>query len=664
MKQSLLLFSFISLLALSSCGSSSTSSSTSEKEPSSSTSDTSITSEESSTKESSVDSSSIDTSTSEVTHHFSTEWGYNATHHWHNCMDEECEEISDYAEHDYDEWVIDVPATEESEGHKYRNCKVCPYFEEETIDKVEHVHVYSNPTYEWASDNSKCTATRVCTKDESHIETETVDSVYSVITEASETQDGEGQYVATFTNTAFSKQTKKITIPATGTLSKLTFELLKNNTYLVKAANTSIEGTVVIPATYEGLPVSMVTSQAFYGCNNITSVYVSEGVSQVQNQAFYNCSSLVSVSIPQSIRFFGRNVFDGCTNFSFTIYHNAKYVGNANNPYAVLVSSINDEITDVVINGSTVSIAAYAFYLNEKIASISIPTGVKALCDDCFMGLKLITTATVPDSVEFFGQSVFNSCSKLSSIILSENQTEIGNSAFYGCALLTTVVVPDSVKRIGNSAFNGCTSLQNIYLPDGLEYLGEYAFSGCSNLLMTTYDNCRYIGNKNNDTLVCMRCISSEAADITIYDGCKIIAGGVFRDKTKLTSVHIPNSVQYICDSAFNGSGLTEIEIPESVVYVGNLAFDGCSKLTTANLPMNLTTINASVFRNCTKLNNFVIHKNIKSIGATAFYYCTNLKNFSYEGTKAEFNEIPKGSGWAYLVGEGKIKCADGYVYF
>ncbi len=97
----------------------------------------------------------------------------------------------------------------------------------ESIDKAEHSesktaevealdHDWGNPEYEWSEDLSSVTATRVCRRDESHVETETVDTVSGITKEATATEGGERTYIAAFENPAFGTQTKTKAIPATG----------------------------------------------------------------------------------------------------------------------------------------------------------------------------------------------------------------------------------------------------------------------------------------------------------------------------------------------------------------------------------------------------------------------------------------------------------------
>ena len=68
------------------------------------------------------------------------------------------------------------------------------------------------------------------------------------------------------------------------------------------------------------------------------------------------------------------------------------------------------------------------------------------------------------------------------------------------------------------------------------------------------------------------------------------IGANVFKGKTTITSVTIPNSVTNIGEDAFHGcTGLTSITIPNSVTSVGEDAFAGCKGLKTIYNFSNLT---------------------------------------------------------------------------
>ena len=72
-------------------------------------------------------------------------------------------------------------------------------------------HNYGEVTYTWTSDN-KCKAERVCSHDNTHIESETVTATAEEIKAASCKEKGKMKYTATFTNKAFAAQVKEVDI--------------------------------------------------------------------------------------------------------------------------------------------------------------------------------------------------------------------------------------------------------------------------------------------------------------------------------------------------------------------------------------------------------------------------------------------------------------------
>ena len=84
----------------------------------------------------------------------------------------------------------------------------------ETQTKAEKIaalgHDWGKPKYTWSKQDGEwfCTAKRVCKRDASHVEEETVKAAYEVTTPATTEKEGEGTYTATFENEAFETQTK------------------------------------------------------------------------------------------------------------------------------------------------------------------------------------------------------------------------------------------------------------------------------------------------------------------------------------------------------------------------------------------------------------------------------------------------------------------------
>ena len=85
--------------------------------------------------------------------------------------------------------------------------------------------------------------------------------------------------------------------------AKLIFEKIEDG-YSV----TGYEGMptfVVIPETYEGLPVTSIGDYAFAYCDSLTSVTIPDSVTSIGNRAFYDCSGLTSVTIPDGVTSIG-----------------------------------------------------------------------------------------------------------------------------------------------------------------------------------------------------------------------------------------------------------------------------------------------------------------------------------------------------------------------
>ena len=135
--------------------------------------------------------------TAAKTHDFETaQWQKDVDGHWHVCNNEDCNQTDIKAEH-----ISDGAATET----KPEKCTACGY---EIAPMLEHTHAYGEATYEWNADYTICTATRVCSKDITHVEAENGVIASEITKQANCAEQGETTYTATFTNTAFATQTE------------------------------------------------------------------------------------------------------------------------------------------------------------------------------------------------------------------------------------------------------------------------------------------------------------------------------------------------------------------------------------------------------------------------------------------------------------------------
>ena len=155
-----------------------------------------------------------------------------------------------------------------------------------TVDNIPTLaHEWGDPAYEWATDNSKVTATRVCIHYASHIETETADTHRILVTAPTETQAGSYQIVSTeFTNPAFVAQTKTdMYIPA-----------LENLDVVMK-----------LPAFLE-----IIETEAFDGVA-AEVIIVPDSCTTIEPRAFLNCKNLLYIRSPARVEI-PNDAFTGC----------------------------------------------------------------------------------------------------------------------------------------------------------------------------------------------------------------------------------------------------------------------------------------------------------------------------------------------------------------
>ena len=160
------------------------------------------------------DSSSGDSSSEQThTHNYTavttaptcTEQGFTA--YTCSCGDEYIGDYVNALNHEFTNYEFNNNATCEQDGTETAICSRlgCEETDTRTKEKSALNHDYGVVTYMW--NKNQCTATRVCTHDNTHKETEAVTATYIKDTDATCTVPEKGHYIATFTNVVFEPQT-------------------------------------------------------------------------------------------------------------------------------------------------------------------------------------------------------------------------------------------------------------------------------------------------------------------------------------------------------------------------------------------------------------------------------------------------------------------------
>ena len=289
--------------------------------------------------------------------------------------------------------------------------------------------------------------------------------------------------------------------------------------YSVIGRGTCKGTDIVIPSSHNGLPVTSIGDDAFFGGVSITSIEIPDSVTNISEHAFAGCASLTSIEIPDSVTSIGDGAFTDCRS-----------------------------LTSIVIPDSVTSIGYNTF--NSCISLINV---------------------VIPNSVSSIGEQAFAYCGALTSIEIPKSVTSIGEKAFYNCYLLIEVINKSSLNIVAGSSNYGYVGYYAKHVitdesQSAIKKLGDYIFydDGTDIYLV------KYIGSDLEITL-------------PEYDGGKEygIWSYAFAGCYSLNSVTIPSSVTSIGDMAFYLCiSLTSVVIPDSVTSIGAMTFQMCMSLT------------------------------------------------------------------------------------
>ena len=389
--------------------------------------------------------------------------------------------------------------------------------------------------------------------------------------------------------------------------------------------SVSTTGSLTITSTTYYIPTSLksvtvtggdILRGAFYDCDGLTSVTIEDGVTSIGTSAFYGCSGLTSIVIPDSVTSIDNYAFYNCSG-----------------------------LASVTIGNGVTSIYNDAFSYCYGLTSVTIGTGVTSIGSEAFLECYGLTDVYYQGDLSGWLEIKFSNSSAnpmdyadnlyingelLQGVIgIPGGTNKIGAYAFYNCDDLTSVVIPGSVTSIGNSAFSGCSGLTSVTIGDGVTSIGEDAFWGCSGLTDVYYQ-----GDLSG-------WLEIEFGDYYYY----------------------ANPMYYADNLYINGELLQgDIVIPESTEKIGAYAFYNCDALTSVVIPDSVTSIGRLAFCGCSGLTSVTIGNGVTSIGGGAFEYCSSLTTINFQGTKAQWRAIEKGSYWDNITGEYTVICTDGTI--
>ena len=261
------------------------------------------------------------------------------------------------------------------------------------------------------------------------------------------------------------------------------------NAIIETATNKLIMGcqNTVIPRT-----VTSISSDAFSGCENLTSIFIPNTVTSI------GLDSIVDVN--NDITYYKNNPFQACSGLKSIIVESGNPVYDSRDNCNAIIETATNTLRvgcqSTTIPATITSIGDYAFSECTSLKSIDIPNSVTTIGDYAFFICTALSSINIPNSVTNIGSLAFWACSSLMSLDIPSSVTAIEGYAFAFCTSLTNAVIPNSVicnyETLNDNDpygsygwFRGCSSLTSVTIGQSIEVL-SMAFWECPNITRVT----------------------------------------------------------------------------------------------------------------------------------------------------------------------------------
>lgn len=449
---------------------------------------------------------------------------------------------------------------------------------------------------------------------------------------------------------------------------------------------------VELPTTLTKIPDGIFTD-----CKQLSSVDIPDTVTEIGANAFLRCTAFILEKLPAGIKSIGDAAFANCGNIeSLALPGTLESIGEAAFTGTVIGKASFDGTPErwKAIGGDGCGIARDKIDFLEHTCDFSgwkydehkhwkqcscnktqnegEHTGDGDTCTVCGAALaEALGSGSIDGGLSWSlsrsGALTISGSGKMSDF------SSVANAAPWDKqkGKIQSAVIESGVQNISAGAFSGCTALEKLSISDTVAQIDLNAFGGCTSLAAfeVAADNKAFSSDGGvlfSADKKLLRCPVGKAADYTVPSGTVAIAGGAFKDCSKLESLVIPDSVTAIGKSAFENcaalkritlpksiakletltfsgcAALAEITLPDSVKTLGEKVFSGCAALKSVKIPAEVTVIPTEAFSGCVSLEIITIPKSVSHINEHAFDGCTALKKVDYLGSDTDWSRVTK----------------------
>ena len=159
------------------------------------------------------------------------------------------------------------------------------------------------------------------------------------------------------------------------------------SSYKVVGYTASSERRIVVPETYDGLPVTEISASAFFGKDKVEQIILPSGIKTIGKSAFDGCTSLKSVTLGSGLLTVEERAFYGCSS-----------------------------LTEISLGSSLTSIGKEAFYGCSSLNTVQLGISLKRIGERVFFGCTALARIDFPTTLSRIGGEAFGGCVRLGNV--------------------------------------------------------------------------------------------------------------------------------------------------------------------------------------------------------------------------------------------------------